>query len=201
MLVGTEGSRLIVRRLASAKGVKIVAVLVTTKFLPHRQDIFSPIAGLDCLYVLPIASNWAVVKARRDLPMLYDVANAPGAMEWQSVRFWQAFLEAWRDDTDRAVTITSQAPPDIDTRSESRRRRVDIIVEGYSRENRTKFTILIVEVKGAHVSSSQYETIKNQAREAYETYVNTRESESKMIYDMCAVRTECRMFRQTNSLD
>lgn len=148
-----------------------------------------------------MASNWAVVEARNDLPTLYNKANAESAMEWQAIAFWHAFLEAWRDHSGKAITITDQSPPDEDPNSEYRLRRIDVIVDGYALKGKKRFTILIIEVKGAHVNRSEYQRVEIQARGACEAYFNAPGTETTMIYAMCAVGTRCRMFRYTADLD
>ena len=148
-----------------------------------------------------MAANWAVVDARNDLITLYNETNAEGAMEWQAIKFWHAFLEAWKDHSGKAITITDQSPPDQDPNSEYRLRRIDVIVDGYTNQEKKRFTILIVEVKGAHVNRSEYRTVEDQAQGACEAYLNAPGNMTTMIYAMCAVGTHCRMFRYTGNFD
>ncbi|KAH9827223.1 hypothetical protein Tdes44962_MAKER03034 [Teratosphaeria destructans] len=95
-----------------------------------------------------------------------------------------------------ACTIKHQVPPDTDPRSPYRRRRVDFTVDFFDEnQSNRQFTLLFVEVKGAHVAASEYETVEGQVFDASETYGRSLSTHSNVVFAMTAVGTKWRLFK------
>lgn len=140
-------------------------------------------------------TRWAPIDARRDLPSLYMDANRPKALSWQTVRFWQAFFDAWKDHSGKAIVIMGQTPHDYNQSSEDR-----LLIGGYSLVEKKRHFIAIVEAKAASYMDSTYEVAEKQLYNTCMAHLDLAGADTTMIYGVSVVGTRCRMFRYRKDL-
>ncbi|KAK3669461.1 hypothetical protein LTR78_010647 [Recurvomyces mirabilis] len=140
------------------------------------------------------ASTWTLLDLRKDLKELYQLANAEDAQEADSIRFVGAVLDAWISCTGKALVRTAEQPPTTEDHGEHRRRRVDIVVDGFDETNERRVRVLFVEAKGANARSNKYQEVENQAQNACEAHLSQLGRHHVLVYAVCVVGTAFRVF-------
>lgn len=135
-------------------------------------------------------TRWAPVDARQDLPTLYLEANQPDSLSWQTIRFWQAFFDAWKDHSGKAIVIMGQTPYDYNQDTEDR-----LLIGGYSLAEKRRHFIAIVEAKAASDLDLTYQTAERQLFDTCMLHLDQTGSQTTTIYGVSVVGTRCRIFR------
>lgn len=104
----------------------------------------------------------------------FNKANQPGQLEAFASRFWAiALTKMIQMSGKEAYLVPEQPPTERDEQGQRNKRKVDIIIEGdFGTAELTP--LVFIEIKKAHASRNEVQTVKDQINQACQAYINQR---------------------------
>ncbi|KXS93337.1 hypothetical protein AC579_2863 [Pseudocercospora musae] len=145
-----------------------------------------------------MSQRWCLKDITQAAEQLYSQMFKPGAREPQARAFWEEVLDALIDSSHLALRRRAEQAPTTDALSEHRRRRVDLVLDAFINDGGARVTVIFTEMKKASGTRDDLITVEKQAYDACKAYISSDECPVSVVYGMCVLGPQCRIFRYTN---
>ncbi|KAF2158349.1 hypothetical protein M409DRAFT_61737 [Zasmidium cellare ATCC 36951] len=145
-------------------------------------------------------SKWTLHTITEAATDAYTAMMQPRAGENLVRDFVDEVIDAFIEQSPYALRRKAEQPPDLNVFSEHRKKRVDIILNSFINQNKTRFVLIFTELKkppvrGRNPETTDIVTVEQQAYDACKAYIDSPDCPVSLVFAWCVVGPLSRMFK------